>query len=111
MHVVLPHEEFSSKVKGRAARYFTNGQVSIESLSASYVEACVSNGYDHSYQVQVAFDTNGRMRSADCECPHFADGNYCKHVWATILQAAITELKDESGAPPTGMSVSRSTIL
>jgi len=50
-----------------------------------------------SYGVDLYFSLqSGSIRVTDfaCECPHFAKGNNCKHIWATILECDYLATSD-----------------
>ncbi|QQE13381.1 DEAD/DEAH box helicase [Planctomycetota bacterium] len=42
----------------------------------------------------VTIEQDGQQAAADCTCPHFQSGAYCKHVWATLV-----DLQNSSGGP------------
>jgi superfamily II DNA or RNA helicase len=67
--------------KGR--HYFRSGAVLIDTASADRVEATVRGG--GRYSVAVFVDEAAVVVS--CTCPHYGDGNLCKHIWAAVLAA------------------------
>src|SRR3989454_1362634 len=75
--------EFAAKIKLRGAQYFQQRKVDILDQSSAQVEALVRGS--RSYLVRLALD-DGRFNVA-CTCPYFEQGEECKHIWATILEA------------------------
>lgn len=64
------------------------------------------NGYSYSFDVEgitdnykttISFNKNKQVQSCSCTCLHFASGNYCKHLYASLLKLNdIFEGKDET---------------
>ena len=81
---------FSPIVRERGARYFRQGAVKAFRTDADRIGAIVTG--DARYRVALTLRTaraSGRARHeilAGCECPHFKDGELCKHLWATLLE-------------------------
>ena len=75
-----------SLTKGR--NYFRSGAVEIHEASADRVEATVKGG--GRYWVALDLDVDLQAVVASCTCPHYDDGNLCKHIWAS-LEAAEAE--------------------
>lgn len=78
----LSHE-FAARIQHRGAQYFRDRAVEVRFQSPTRLEAIVSGRRD--YQVRLAV-SDGRLNVA-CTCPYFDQGEECKHIWATILQA------------------------
>lgn len=84
---------FSTNSRQRGASYANNGHVTLEQFDANRVEAFVRGSHDD-YTVQLERDArNDKVLHVQCECPHFDDGNICKHIWATMLKS------EQSDAP------------
>jgi superfamily II DNA or RNA helicase len=62
---------------------FRSGAVRIDAASADRVQATVRGG--GLYTVVVFVDEQAVVVS--CTCPHYDDGNLCKHIWAAVLTA------------------------
>ncbi len=88
--------EFSVGDRDRGDFYFRRDRARIIDQSPDYTAALVDNSEGDSYfvQVNVARASHGIV-GATCECPRFANGFPCKHIWATIR--CIDEI-----APPPG---------
>ncbi len=88
--------EFSDGDRDRGDFYFRRDRARIIDQSPVYTAALVDNSEGDSYfvQVNVARASHGIV-GATCECPRFANGYPCKHIWATIR--CIDEI-----APPPG---------
>jgi superfamily II DNA or RNA helicase len=75
--------DVDSKTQNKGAGYFRNGAVEIRSGNAEEVRALVHGTRDYTVEILV----KGDPVLAFCECPHFMDGNTCKHIWAVLLAA------------------------
>src|SRR5215210_5812506 len=75
--------QFNPKIRDRGLAYFRSGAVKILNHSKSYVMAQVEGTLDYFVELRL------KLNSLDvaCTCPYFADGEDCKHVWATMLAA------------------------
>ncbi|HLK62692.1 MAG TPA: DEAD/DEAH box helicase [Bryobacteraceae bacterium] len=82
---------FDEGVRSRGASYFRSGAVQIRSGSEAEVDARVRG--TRVYDVAITWD--GRLMTLFCDCPHFAQGAPCKHLWATIL---ASDAKDYIGS-------------
>jgi superfamily II DNA or RNA helicase len=78
----LSHE-FAARIQYRGARYFRERAVEVRFQSPARLGAVVRGRLD--YQVSLAI-SDGRLNVA-CTCPYFDQGEECKHIWATILEA------------------------
>jgi hypothetical protein len=91
---------FTGTVRSRGAGYFRAGQVHIVHGSSLVVRANVRGS--QIYEVMLERDEDGLV--VDCTCPYYADGNACKHIWATLLAADaspfLAPLKQGSGVLP-----------
>ena len=74
---------FSSQSMSKGAAYAAQGRVRIERGGAAEVEAVVHGSRAYSIFIE---GRDGRA-TASCTCEHFADGYFCKHVWATLIIA------------------------
>jgi len=72
-----------SLTKGR--NYFRSGAVEISKASADRVEATVNGG--GRYWVVLDLNVDLQAVVASCTCPHYDDGNLCKHIWASLEAA------------------------
>ena len=77
--------EFSHVVRTRGDVYANGRRVRIED-GGEIAVARVRGSGGRSYQVRVTALVDGRAPNlaATCECPYFAGGEWCKHVWATL---------------------------
>ncbi|MFN2532934.1 MAG: SNF2-related protein [Pyrinomonadaceae bacterium] len=75
--------QFNPKIRDRGLAYFRAGAVKILEHSDFYVLAQVEGNLD--YFVQLSLTLNSL--DVACTCPYFADGEDCKHIWATMLAA------------------------
>lgn len=74
---------FSSNVRLRGREYYTRGQVTlVPPESGELIRANVQGS--RSYTVTVSGE--GSNSTCTCTCAFFLAGEYCKHIWATILQ-------------------------
>ncbi len=80
---------FAPHVRSRGNTYFERGRVRIERRDARSLAAVVHGSRDEPYSVSLAWHVEGTVLGSLCECPHFASGELCKHVWAGILGAEL----------------------
>ncbi len=83
----LSRTSFEHKVTSRGRRYFEQGRVQFTEKSSDRAVARV-RGSSGNYVVEL----DARLLSdgalgATCTCPYFDGGDYCKHIWATLLAA------------------------
>ena len=79
---------FDSATRSRGAAYYYGRCVEITSRRELGVSALVHGGSPQPYEVELDWErADEGAVDAFCTCPRYADGNLCKHVWATILAA------------------------
>jgi len=74
---------FNPRIRDRGLAYFRSGAVKILEHSDFYVLAQVEGNLDYSVQLSLTLNS----LDVACTCPYFADGEDCKHIWATMLAA------------------------
>ena len=88
---------FAPGIRQRGERYYESGAVQVEAAERSSVTARVRGRRDYRVRLRAR---NGKL-GASCDCPHYAAGTYCKHIWATLR--AVDEPRDApaaAGQPP-----------
>src|SRR5215207_791055 len=75
--------QFNPRIRDRGLAYFRAGAVKILEHSDFYVLAQVEGNLDYSVQLSLTLNS----LDVACTCPYFADGEDCKHIWATMLAA------------------------
>ena len=75
--------QFNPRIRDRGLAYFRSGAVKILEHSDFYVLAQVEGNLDYSVQLSLTLNS----LDVACTCPYFADGEDCKHIWATMLAA------------------------
>lgn len=75
--------QFNPRIRDRGLAYFRSGAVNILEHSDFYVLAKVEGNLDYSVQLSLTLNS----LDVACTCPYFADGEDCKHIWATMLAA------------------------
>ncbi len=89
-----PH--FSSIARQRGRDYFDGGRVRQQSPQADELaRATVTGNEDYS----VIFRHTDDGANASCTCAQFRDGQYCKHIWATLLTLEKEGVMAGDGAP------------
>jgi len=83
--------QFNPKIRDRGVAYFRAGAVKILDHYEGYLLARVKGTYD--YFVELSLNLNSL--DVACTCPYFADGEDCKHIWATMLAADSKNLFSE----------------
>ena len=77
---------FSHTSKSRGISYFERNLVSPLTIEHGFGGEFKVIGTCH-YNVSISYEeTNGEF-ALSCTCPHFSDGNTCKHLWASVLEA------------------------
>ena len=80
---------FREVIRSRGESYAHSGHVAVTVVDAEAAEARVRGSAGARYDVAiraVASETDGRLAlGASCTCPHFEDGEACKHLWATLV--------------------------
>ena len=74
---------FSSNVRLRGREYYTRGQVTLVLPENGEVIRANVQG-SRAYSVTISGE--GTNSTCTCTCAFFLAGEYCKHIWATILQ-------------------------
>jgi hypothetical protein len=75
--------QFNPKIRDRGFAYFRGGAVEILEHSDSHVLAQVRGTFDYFVELSLTLDS----LNVACSCAYFADGEDCKHIWATMLAA------------------------
>lgn len=80
---------FSSAVRQKGESYARNRVSLIPSKRSQphVIEAKVNGSYGSKYHVSVRWEPRTGALAGQCTCPYFEEGNFCKHLWATILSA------------------------
>ncbi len=90
-------QSFSSGVRSRGSLYQQYGQVDVYERDATHAVATVESNYGAEYSVSIEWSgAPYRPLVVRCTCPHFSDGELCKHIWATLLEL------DRLGVRPPG---------
>ena len=82
-------QDFDLAVKSRGRDYFRRRRVKqLEAAPGGAISSTVEGSDGNWYHARVEQDEHGDV-VYDCNCPHFQSGNGqpCKHLWATLLQA------------------------
>lgn len=79
--------EFSSGVRSKGSSYARQGRVAIESYGGHNMQAVVQGSGHREYDVEFTWHGRSKLIEAYCSCPHFDGGDFCKHLWATLLVA------------------------
>src|SRR5689334_12260810 len=69
--------------RNKGHRCFNSGAVDIKSGGPGKVTASVNGSGVHSVEIRV----DGDAIIAFCDCRHFVQGNFCEHIWGTLLAA------------------------
>ena len=75
---------FHSGDRNRGSAYHRHGYVYSIEVNNGLLIAGV-DGHESSYEVTIDVEDYGNTEALSCTCPRFADGSYCKHIWATVL--------------------------
>ncbi|QDU91747.1 ATP-dependent helicase HepA [Pirellulimonas nuda] len=90
---------FDSAVRNRGEDYARSGAVHLVEHDGEAVEMEVdgSGGWHYLVSLDRVSPTEFDL---DCTCPHFEDGNFCKHLWAAARMAQEWGLFSGTEAPP-----------
>jgi len=78
---------FDARAKARGRHYFQGGLVTIKTVSRDQIVARVRGSSN--YTVTIDLGRHGSIEACGCTCPVMDEwGDYCKHIWATLLQAS-----------------------
>ena len=81
---------FQPSERDRGTEFFEEGRVSLE-VEGQRARARVEESEHESLRVGVDWARVGKRRlHTFCECPRFANGDLCRHVWATLLALSET---------------------
>lgn len=83
-------DQLSAATRNKGDAYFRQGRVKIVSSRAGQLEAKVSGSRSRPYHVALEWSESDPGVLAECTCPHYEEGNFCKHIWATLLAAEAT---------------------
>lgn len=76
--------EFTAATRNKGDSYWRRDMVTILVLDEDHVEASVEGSRSNRYTVMCDWSESGRDITATCTCPHYGDGSFCKHLWATL---------------------------
>ncbi|MCH8045027.1 MAG: SNF2 helicase associated domain-containing protein [Planctomycetes bacterium] len=78
---------FAPMTMSRGRIYFSTGRVELIDGGSEYVCAKVTGSQHTPYAVYVDWShaDDGKI-SVTCSCPHYDGGDFCKHIWATLLE-------------------------
>ncbi len=74
---------FSSNARSQGHVYYVKGSVQDIELAGGSINAIVQGTFP--YQTRLEWAESEEELETSCTCPHFADGFFCKHLWATLL--------------------------
>ena len=77
------YEYFKPHIRTRGNAYFHDGRVNLEKAEKNHIKGTVFG--THKYQLEVISEED--RFGVFCSCPHFANGEACKHLWAAVRQA------------------------
>jgi superfamily II DNA or RNA helicase len=71
----------------KGTHYFVANRVGTLDIDGTQLKTTVQGSRAKPYQVHLGWNPQGRKTHlfADCTCPHYEDGAFCKHIWATLL--------------------------
>lgn len=88
----LTERQFSFSTRSRGQDYYSDGRAELVNAVQFLAEFRVRGA--RYYAVNFDFKFGIQTIDVKCTCPNFADGFFCKHVWACVLKA------DEAGIFP-----------
>jgi len=76
---------FNSEIIERGEDYYRSGMVDDLAHDAAG-NFCAQVHGSSDYNVRVRLNINREICDFECDCPHFSDGNNCKHIAAVLLK-------------------------
>ncbi len=81
---------FNSGIRARGEQYVLERRVSIQSVGRNELRALVRG--ESEYEVVLDWEFSREQLAVCCTCPYYDEHAICKHIWATILAADMTNL-------------------
>ena len=81
---------FNSGIRSRGEQYVLERRVSIQSVGRNELRALVRG--ESEYEVVLDWEFSREQLAVCCTCPYYDEHAICKHIWATILAADMTNL-------------------
>lgn len=75
---------FDAKILARGFSYFTSGRVDNFKLNNKEITANIIGS--KIYNVYINLNEFDQIEECYCDCPHFLEGNYCKHLVASLYK-------------------------
>jgi superfamily II DNA or RNA helicase len=91
-------DQLSAATRNKGDSYFRQGRVKIVDSRAGQLEAKVSGSRSRPYRVALGWNDSEPGVLAECTCPHYDEGNFCKHIWATLLAAEASGVAIDASA-------------
>jgi hypothetical protein len=85
-------KDFGLSTRNKGESYHRQGAVKVVSHDDTSLQARVKGSYQDFYEVELDWSEPSEGLVATCDCPHYDDGNFCKHLWATMLVADQQDL-------------------
>lgn len=93
---------FSPQIRLRGEDYARSGAVEFVGEEDGWLDFEVFGSYENVYQVSIHTQGSGDRVDFSCSCPHYDDGNYCKHLWAALRTADAFGLVDLGSSATNG---------
>ncbi len=88
-------DEFDEGSKARGTQIFEDDCVTLERRFYNFYVFQVSGTHDD-YITHLVLDKNNNIKKTFCDCPYYASGHLCKHLYASYLELKETfELEGE----------------
>lgn len=88
-------DEFDEGSKARGTQIFEDDCVTLERRFYNFYVFQVSGTHDD-YITHLVLDKNNNIKKIFCDCPYYASGHLCKHLYASYLELKETfELEGE----------------
>ncbi len=91
--IKLLQPRFEIGIRHKGAAYFARGAVRRLAMDQNGADFRVRGAL--SYEVKVRVEEAGQAIWSECNCPYFASGRACKHIWAVFLTIEKTKLFPE----------------
>ena len=84
----MPHRclgQFEAEDRAPGQDYFYQGRVELVDVESTVLVASVEGTRSYLVSLNGTHAENARILHVQCDCPRFADGVNCEHLWATLL--------------------------
>ena len=76
---------FFDQTRQRGSEYLSQGHVEMVTSNDHVILLNVFGGQTYTVTLSKELDGDSKCVMGSCSCPHYQSGNFCKHIWASLL--------------------------